>query len=326
MKRTLNDVYENLVFKALNPYGKQFMVPRQLPKELNPYLEPYGIRITALITFTIFPHIKTVPVVRMMLDDFDKGLYEGKHTIVVPSSGNTAHAVTRIARAFGFRKTKVVMSTDVSDVKAGILKALASADVIQVNDVAGTAVEEAQKPGHYLLDQYSHMGNIRAHETFTGPEVLRVLGSRVAVVAAAMGSGGTAAGIGCFFRKRYEEGNPETVIIGVRPTLGEQVPGARDSKKMADVVTLPWKDSVDVVFEVGRKEAFIRMKRLWSAVEPQPGPTSGLAWGGLEKYLVACNQEGLESLRGKTVGFICPDDGRFYSERTTGELDPDQGL
>ena len=44
------------------------------------------------------------------------------------------------------------------------------------------------------------------------------------------------------------------------------------------------------------------------------------------KYLAGLNQGEIERLRGKSVGFICPDDGRFYSERTTGELDTDQGL
>jgi hypothetical protein len=31
-------------------------------------------------------------------------------------------------------------------------------------------------------------------------------------------------------------------------------------------------------------------------------------------------------LSGKAPGLICPDDGRFYPERTTGALDPEQGL
>ena len=324
MKRTLKDIYADPVFQALNPEGKRFIEARWLPKEMNQYLEPYDIQIAALITFTIFPHIKAVATVRMMVEDFERGLYEDKHTIVVPSSGNTAHAVARLARAFGFSKAQVVMSTDVPDSKAGILKALASADVMQVNDVAAAAAEEAQKPGHYLLDQYKHMGNVRAHQRYTGPEILRVLGPRVAAVAVAMGSGGTACGIGRFFEERYAEGHPEAVVIGVRPALGEQVPGARDKKRMEAVVTLPWKNSVGAVYEVSRKESFMRMRKLWRAVEPQPGATSGLAWGGLEKYLEACNRDGLESLRGKTLAFVCADDGRFYSERATGELDPDQ--
>ena len=44
------------------------------------------------------------------------------------------------------------------------------------------------------------------------------------------------------------------------------------------------------------------------------------------KYLAELSREERKLLSGKSVGFICPDDGRFYSERTTGELDTGQGL
>ncbi|OGG41098.1 hypothetical protein A2118_01440 [Candidatus Kaiserbacteria bacterium GWA2_50_9] len=324
MERTLEHVQADPIFQALNPEGKQFMGVRWFQKELNPYVQQ-DIRIAALILFGMFPHIKTVPAFQMMLEDFQNGIYNDKHTIVVDSSGNTAHAVARLARAFGFKEVKVVLSVDVPESKKGILAALSSVELIEVGagkSVSQRAKEEAQKSGHYHLNQYIHLGNMRAHELYTGPEVLRVLGDSAAVVAVAMGSGGTAAGIGSFLKQKKSE----TVVLGVRPTLGEQVPGARDSKRMADVVTLPWEKFVDTVVEIGRKESFIGMRRLWGAVEPQPGPTSGLAFVGLMKYLAGLSREEREKLRGKTVGFICPDDGRFYSERTMGELDTNQGL
>jgi cysteine synthase len=320
----MDDVYADPIFQALNPEGKQFMSVRRLPPRLNPYAAD-DIEVAALISFGMFPHIKTVATVQMMLEDFKDGRYNGIHTIVIDSSGNTAHAVARLARAFGFSEVKVVLSVDVPESKKGILAALSSVELIEVpagKSVAGRAREEAEKSGHYHLNQYSHLGNMRAHELFTGPEVLRVLGDRAAVVAVAMGSGGTVAGVGSFLKKE----KPGTVVLGVRPVLGEQVPGARDSKKMADVVTLPWQTVVDRVVESSRKESFIGMRKLWSAVEPQPGPTSGLAFAGLMKYLAELSREERKLLSGKSVGFICPDDGRFYSERTTGELDTGQGL
>ncbi len=320
----MDEVYADPIFQALNPEGKQFMSIRRLPPRLNPYAAD-GIDVAALVSFGMFPHIKTVATVQMMLEDFKNGLYDGKHTIVIDSSGNTAHAVARLARAFGFKDVKVVLSTDVPESKKGILAALSSVELIEVSagkSVAGRAREEAEKPGHYHLNQYGHLGNMRAHELFTGPEVLRVLGDNAAVVAVAMGSGGTVAGVGSFLKQK----NPGVVVLGVRPVLGEQVPGARDSKRMADIVTLPWEKFVDTIVESGRKESFVGMRKLWSAVEPQPGPTSGLAFAGLMTYLAGLTGEERGQLRGKSVGFICPDDGRFYSERTTGELDTDQGL
>lgn len=321
MRVTIHEIVEHPIFQALNPQGKQFLEARRLPKRLNRFAQ-YGIEIAALIAFKTFPHIKTVPVVQMMFDDFTNGLYRDKRRIWVPSSGNTAYAVARLAPVFGFEETVVVLSTDVPDSKTGILKALASVNVLQVNNVAATAAEGAEKPGNYLLDQYSHRSNLLAHELYTGPEVVRVLGDKLSVIAGAMGSGGTIGGVGRFLKNW----SSKTVVLGVRPAPGEQVPGARNKKGMDEVVTLPWERSVDAVIEVSRKESFIRMRRLWSGVEPQPGPTSGLAWGGLEHYLESLGPQKLEGLRGKVAAFICPDDGRFYSERTTGELDPDQGL
>lgn len=324
MERTLEQVYADPIFQALNPEGKQFLHACWLSSKLNPVAH-YGIEIAALIPFKTFPHIKAPATVQMMLEDFKNGLYDDKHTIVVDSSGNTAHAVARLARAFGFQEIKVVLAADVPDSKRGILSALSSVDLITVGrgkSVSQRAKEEAQKPGHHHLNQYTHMGNVRAHELYTGPEILRVLGGEIAVVAVAMGSGGTVTGVSRFLKRK----NPETIILGIRPMLGQQVPGARDREKMNEVTTLPWKEAVDVVIEVSRKESFIKMRQLWSEVEPQPGPTSGLASRGLDAYFGSLPQEALEKLRGKRAAFICPDDGRFYSERTTGELDPDQGL
>ena len=327
MSRTRNEIYANPVFLALNPQGRgkefmEFLDVRWLPLELNPYLG-HGIKMGAVV-LKRFPHIKTVATVQMMLEDFGNGLYDGKHTIVVPSSGNTAHAVARLARAFGFSQVKVVLSADVPSSKKEVLAAL-SVDLIVVG--GGKSVEErakeiAKQDGHVLLDQYTHMGNTRAHYHFTGPEMRRVLGNGIAIVAIAMGSGGTAAGVGQFFH----EDHPKTVVLGVRPCLGERVPGARDKERMR-IVSLPWEKYVDAVVEVGtRQESFLKMRELWRAVEPQPGPSSGLAYGGLLHYLEGLGQKGLKKLQGKSVAFLCPDSGTLYSGLVSATLDTGQGL
>src|SRR5487761_2181992 len=105
MNHTLEQVLADPISQALNPAGKQFMEVRELPLGMNPFAK-YGIKVVALIPFTTFPHIKTVAALQMMLEDFKSGLYKDKHTIVIDSSGNTAHAVARLARAFGFKKVK----------------------------------------------------------------------------------------------------------------------------------------------------------------------------------------------------------------------------
>ncbi|TSC64661.1 MAG: cysteine synthase A [Parcubacteria group bacterium Gr01-1014_91] len=325
MKRvlTINDVHRDPLFQALDPdYKRQFMEAQMLPPKLNVYAS-YGIKISALIPYKAFPSIKVPAVVQMMTDDLEAGLYKEKHTLVVDSSGNTAWAAVRLAKAFGFKHVKVIMASDVPPSKKAIFAALSWPDLLYVGggkSVAKAAEEEGKKLGHYHLNQYTHLGNMRAHMMYTGPEILRVLGGDVSVIAVALGSGGTAGGVGHFLKEK----NPKTIVIGVRPKLGEQVPGARDKKRMAEVVTLPWEKWVDDVVEISRKEAFIGARQLGSVVEPPPGPTSGLAWRGLDKYLQS--RKDIEKFRGACVAFICPDSSLLYSEPIIAELDSDQGV
>ncbi len=324
-KPSLQEVLEHPIVQALNPQGREFVWRRQLTSRLNPFAADSSM--SALIAFGEFPHIKCVPALQMLMTDFLEGCYEDKHTIVVDSSGNTALAVARLAPAFGFSDVVVVMSADVPAAKKNVFAALSTPTVVSVpkgQRVADVARELGRKPGHYHLNQYAHKGNMQAHEMYTGPAIAQALDNSVGIVAIAMGSGGTAGGVGRFLREHC----PQAIVIGVRPKLGEQVPGARDKQKMADVVTFPWNDSVNHIIEVSRKEAFVATRELWKEVEPQPGPTSGLAYAGLVKYL-----EYLESVphlselsRGKTTAFLCPDSSSLYSDVIIAELDTGQGL
>jgi S-sulfo-L-cysteine synthase (O-acetyl-L-serine-dependent) len=321
---TLEQVRSHPMFQALDPSGKPFMLKRTLPPELN-LVSRYDIEVAALIPFGMLPHIKSIPALQMMCDDFVAGRYEGMHTIVIDSSGNTAHAVALLASAFGFEDVKIVLAADVTQSKKEILAALSTVEIIEVpkgKSVAARAIEEASKPGHYHLNQYAHPGNPKGHALYTGPEILRLLGDRVAIVAAALGSSGTALGVANFF----EAEGRDVTVLGVRPADGEQVPGARDARRMDEVVTLPWKEKVPIVVPIARKESFLRMRQMWQYFYPQPGPTSGMAWAGLMHHLASFTPQELKRYGGKCAAFICPDDGRFYSERTTGELDPDQGI
>lgn len=312
------------IFQALNPDGKQFIRAQEISRPMNP-LERYGIKMYAL-TLSMFPHLKTIPTFKMMYEDLVAGRYEGKHTIVVDSSGNTAHAVVLLARPFGFREAKIVMSTDVPSSKVEILAAFGWPQITLVDSkkVTPLAQEWGKLEGHYHLNQYSHLGNLRAHEEFTGPEIHRVTGKLdLAVLSVAVGSGGTIGGI----RKYYKENDPRVTIISAHPTLGQQVPGARDEARTKAVSTLPYTSPGDVVVTVSRKESFIASRQLSSYMQPQVGPTSGLTQRALEQYVtLGLDEAGRKKLQGKSVAFLCPDDGRFYTERMTAELDTDQGI
>ncbi|MGH7174834.1 MAG: pyridoxal-phosphate dependent enzyme [Minisyncoccia bacterium] len=319
--KTLEEIQVHPIFRALNPRGKYFLKKHKLSTKLNPHAD--RVNIFAL-TIDSFPHIKSVPAFEMMLAQYKAGKYEGKTTLVVPSSGNTAHGVARLAPAYGL-DVKIVLSTDVSPGKKGILAALSSVKILEVP--SGTqeyAIEEAKRNGHVLLDQYNldAEANAESHFLHTGPAILAVFGGAPDIFAASMGSAGTVVGCSRYLKRI----RPKTVVVGVRPAVGQQSPGTRDRKKMEAVDTLPYEEACDVIIESGgRKESFTRMRQLWSEVEPQPGPSSGLAFDGLLRYLEG-SQAGGPGAQKLTAAFICPDDGRFYPEYTTSELDTHEGV
>ena len=140
----------------------------------------------------------------------------------------------------------------------------------------------------------------------------------ISIAAAAMGTAGTILGLSLSLPT-------DTIVLGVRPRLGQRVPGSRDKHKM-QVVEFEWESQVDHIMEMTRDASFIMMRRIWSEIDPQPGPTSGLACAGLIEHLDSLTDEQLENMRGSVALYLCPDDGRFYPAPTASTIDPDQGL
>jgi cysteine synthase A len=330
MKSSLHaDITFHPIVDALNPHRQRFIAMRWLSPRLNPFLCSHKIEIGAAVAFMGgFPHIKVVAAFGMMAEDHKNGLYNGIETLVVPSSGNTGHGAALLAPTFGISRVKVIMASDTPEAKKSIIALIPWAGFFcppGAQSVEEAALEEAGRPGAYLLDQYKHPGNARIHEECTGPQLLDAVDAEengeIGLVAAGMGSGGTITGISHYFKRAQ----PGTIMLGVRPKEGRRVPGVRDAKQMDAVVTIPYQEAVNAIETVGRDEAFLKARELLSEVQPQVGPSSGLAYVGLLQYLEK-SPVARESLRGKSAVFICPDDGRFYPGPTHSTRDPDQGL
>lgn len=331
MKRNLPDhILNHPTVQAVNPHLRNFIKVRPLSPKLNIFEED-GIEVVAVIAFADdFGHLKLVPAFGMMEYDYLNGVYVGVKTLVVPTSGNTGHAIALLAEAFGIEEVKPVIASDVPDAKVNFVKGVPRAQVVFNNamkSVDAAAREQALLPGHYLLDQYGHPANAQIHEDCTGPKILAALGSnrdRLGAVAIAMGSAGTVTGVS----HALKNFNRDIMVFGVRPKPDERVPGARDEKQMNAVVNdikVPYKKAVDDIVEVSRKASFVSARRLSSEIYPYLGPSSGLAYVGLLQYL-SRETEVRKRLRGKLVAFICPDGSQFYPAPTQAELDPNQGV
>ena len=63
----------------------------------------------------------------------------------------------------------------------------------------------ARTPGAFFINQFDNPANPRAHETTTGPEILRQMEGDVDAVVVGVGSGGTLTGIGRYMRRFAED-------------------------------------------------------------------------------------------------------------------------
>lgn len=322
------------VVRTLDPFRKHLFDAHWLPDFLLPReLVRCEINVAAIVAFQRIAQIKMIPSFVMLMRAKDRGDLKDVSTIVVDSSGNTAYGIARLAVALGY-KVKVVLKSDTPASKVNLLRTLQDVEVIALaTGIAARAREEAEKAGHYHLDQYSDSANLEAHYLYTAPEIMRVLNASgqpapkaPRVIAAAMGTGGTAGGVAKYFKEKY----PETRVVGIRPSLGEDVPGARDKERMRES-KIAWQQYIrpGEIVDVSRKASFIATRELWSGMAPQAGPTSGMAWCGLREfmrvYVDSLSVPELESLRGSSVAFLCPDDGRFYSDVVAAELRPEEG-
>ena len=279
------------IAKNLNPWRQKYVeVKNELSPNLNPYRNSHEIRISAAITYTDLPHLKTASVFETMRWEYERGLYKDVDTLVVPY-GNAAQAAGILARAFGIKRVAVVLPGD-----------------------EYTALEELDKSRSRVLNVFGHLKGRHIHEYRTGPLLTKAVDGPIGLIAVAMGSCNTVVGLSRYFKR---VGFSDTIILGVRPKLGERVPGTLDGAQMGQLVKLPYRKALDELVEVTREEALAGALDLRGEVTPQPGFSSGLAYAGLMKFLSGSSSADLSDLlHGRHAVFVCPDDGRIYPELT----------
>lgn len=141
---------------------------------------------------------------------FKEGIESGKITkdtqIVEVSSGNTAIALTALAKAMDIAIT-IVLPIWLTEERKQLLK-LYGANLIFTDgeDAFIKAVEKAralEAEGYFYPDQFSSIANVHAHEYTTAPELfaqLEKVGKRPTHFVAGVGSGGTSAGVNAYLQ------------------------------------------------------------------------------------------------------------------------------
>jgi cysteine synthase A len=158
-------------------------------------------------------------------DAVERGLLRPGGVIVEGTAGNTGIGLALVADAMGFRTVIVIPDTQ-SQEKKDTLR-IAGAELIEVPavpyrnpnnyvKVSGRLAAELAKTepaGAIWANQFDNTANRRAHYEGTGPEIWRQTDGRVDGFVAAVGTGGTLAGVGMALKER----NPDVQIALADP-------------------------------------------------------------------------------------------------------------
>jgi cystathionine beta-synthase len=142
-------------------------------------------------------------------------------TIVEATAGNTGLGLALVGARKGYR---IVLVVPDKMAREKILHCRAmGAEVILTRSDVGRGHPDyyqdlaeaitARTPGALFINQFANPANPRAHETSTGPEILRQMEGHVDAVVVGVGSGGTLTGIGRFMAKA----SPNTRMILADP-------------------------------------------------------------------------------------------------------------
>src|SRR5688572_10476505 len=158
-------------------------------------------------------------------DAVRRGALRPGGVIVEGTAGNTGIGLALVADAMGFRTVIVIPETQ-SQEKKDTLR-IAGAELIEVPavpyrdpnnyvKVSGRLAEELAKSepnGAIWANQFDNVANRRAHYEGTGPEIWRQTDGKVDGFVAAVGTGGTLAGVGMALKER----NPKVQIALADP-------------------------------------------------------------------------------------------------------------
>src|SRR3954470_12549051 len=142
-------------------------------------------------------------------------------TIVEATAGNTGLGLALVGGRKGYRTVLVVPD---KMAREKVLHAQAmGAEVVSTRSDVGKGhpdyyqdVAEAiarRTPNSVFINQFANPANPRAHETSTGPEILRQMDGSIDAVVVGVGSGGMLTGIGRFMRTA----SPATAMILADP-------------------------------------------------------------------------------------------------------------
>jgi cysteine synthase len=164
--------------------------------------------------------VKDRAALALIEDAEQRGVLRPGGTIVEGTAGNTGIGLALVGLSKGYRSMFIVPD-NFSHEKTDLLKSL-GADVRRVSPKPYKDPENYQHiarrtaegiSGAWWADQFDNVANQEGHYRTTGPEIWSQTGGRVTAFVAAIGTGGTLAGVSRFLK----ESNPAIRIVCADP-------------------------------------------------------------------------------------------------------------
>lgn len=279
--------------------------------------------------------IKDRAAFQMILGAEQEGLIKPGDFIVEQTSGNTGIGLAAFAVSRGYHM-KIFLERGASRERRLMLQAY-GAELLDYRDALGMKTEEekchewqepdreatlkeiysycqAQAENHYFINQVTNKHNPEAHILTTGPEIWNDTDGKVDILVCMAGTGGTAAGLSYYLKKK----NPRIQMILVQPSPQSRLTPENPNAEIIDGV-LPFAgvpdedipdfispDTYDAFFDVSTQEAYEVAQELVKTEGLLVGTSSAAALTAAVK--LAKQHEN----KGKNIVVIMPDNGMKY--------------
>ncbi|UPX19238.1 Cysteine synthase [Ascochyta rabiei] len=258
----------------------------EIPDRLNPFRSD-NVRIYAkMLTCLPAQNVKSLPALQMLR----KEPRAQSRTIAEASSGSTVLSLGILARVlWGNKDVEAHVTNKKSAESLNLLRffgikpclygGLAQQEPTDPTGIMARLRRKAASSDHIVyLCQYDNHDNWKAHETWTGPQILRQL-PEINIFSTTVGTGGCITGTGVYLKSQ----KPSTKVLGVFNVFGDPTPGPRYFDGFQSSA-FPWQETVDSRVEVSSTDAY-RMSMMLSREGLICGPSSGEALHGLLEYL-----------------------------------------
>lgn len=253
-------------------------------------------------------------IAKEMLERAEReGKLDADTVIIEPTSGNTGIALAALAAARGNRT--IIVMPDTMSIERRILMRAYGAEVVLTEGAKGMAgaiakADEIAKefPNSIIAGQFVNPANPAAHEATTGSEIWQATESKVDILVAGVGTGGTLSGSGKYLKSQ----NPDIKVVAVEPAgspvLSEGRAGAHGLQGIGAGFIPDTLDTeiYDEVLTVTEEDAFAAARELAAKEGLLVGISSGAALSAAARVAKRPENEG------KTIVVVLPDTGERY--------------